>query len=305
MSNDYRNDDEEQDVKRAVTRMAAEASRYAPSTAPSVHALVREEDVYRRPEMSDFEERGTEAQVAQLYAALACSRGQFTPFTKTRRVEVRKNGQLLYPFEYAPMDVLLAATTPALSSNGLVVMMPFVTASNDTTRQLVIIAHAGGGRLVFKFEFCPASDEKTFGGQTTYLQRYCYRSVLTLAADGDLEEQPSRANEDSAKAEDIKRPNGSERIQLRNGKAQVAQTAPAPAPDNQDHLGEVLALARKVGLTKRSQVAEFVWQTLTNGQPFGLGDPFCSSLDEDQLEKCFLALTARLDQPSKSAGGAR
>lgn len=292
---DYRNDDEEQDVKRAVTRMAAEASRYAPSMAPSVYPLVREEDVYKRPEMSDFEERGTEAQVAKLYAAMASARGQFSPFTKTRRVEVRKAGQLLYPFEYAPMDVLLAATTPALSGNGLVVMMPFVTGSNDTTRQLVIIAHEAGGRLVFKFEFTPHNDEKTFGGQTTYLQRYCYRSVLTLAADGDLDDQPTRVGEDSANAGPIARPNGSERIQLRNGKAQVAQTAPAVA-DNQAHLNEMLALAKKVGLTKRSQVAEFVWKTLNNGQPFGLGEPFCSTLSEEQLEKCFTALTSRLDR---------
>jgi hypothetical protein len=296
MSSHYSNDDEEQDVKEAVTRMAMEAARHAPTRAVVAPVHVKEEEVYRRPEMSDFEERGTEEQVALLYAALAAARGKFAAFSKSREVEVRKEGRHLYTFKYAPMDALLDATTPALSSNGLVVMMPFVTATDQTTKQLVILAHAGGGRLVFKFEFCPASDEKTFGGQTTYLQRYCYRSVLTLAADGDLEEQP-RATEDSAEGKAIARPNGSERIQIRNGKTQVAQTAPAPvASDLEIQRGEMLDLAKKVGLSKRSQVAEFVWTTLSNGQPFGLGEPFCSTLTESQLETCFTALTSRLDR---------
>lgn len=289
MNENYYNDsDEEQtDVKSKVHELAAEAARYAPSR-------VKEEDVYRRPEQSSYQERGTEAQIAALYGALATARGQFAPFQKTRKVEVVKDKRLLYTFDYAPMDVLLAATTPALSSNGLVVMMPFVTAQNDTTRQLLIIAHAQGGRLCFEFEFHPSSDEKQFGGQTTYLQRYCYRSALTLAADGDLEEQP-RQGEDSARGEPIQRATGSERLIMRNGKAPTV--AATPAPTNKDlNLKEMLDLAKKVGLTKRSAVAEFVWQVLTNGEPFPLGEPFCSNLNESQLEKCFTALTSRLDK---------
>lgn len=297
MNENYYNDTDDVDVKNAVHQMALEAARSAPSR-------VREEDVYRRPEQSSYQERGTEAQIAALYGALAKARGEFAPFTKTKRVEVRsKEGRLLYPFEYAPMDVLLAATTPALSANGLVVMMPFVTAQNDTTRQLVIIAHAQGGRLCFEFEFCPNSDEKLFGGQTTYLQRYCYRSVLTLAADGDLEEQPTRKGEDSVTVEPIQRATGSERLIMRNGRAPTVSAPPAAAPTNLElNLKEMLDLAKKVGFTKRSQVAEFVWQTVSNGQPFALGEPFCSVLTEGQLEKCFTALTNRLD---RAAGGAR
>jgi hypothetical protein len=298
MDTQYGHEDSgEVDVRGTIRALANDMAQKAPE-----RRRVREEDVYTRPTVSDFEERGTEAQVAALYSALAQARGSFGEIKKTRKVEVKgKDGRLLYPFTYAPMEELLGATTAPLTANGLVLLMPFVTAVDQVTKQLVILAHCQGGRLVFKFEFMPHGDEKLFGGQTTYLQRYCYRSVLVLAADGDMDEMPYRANEDQAVGQDIRRPTGSERLQLRNGKAQAA---PASKPANTQAqgsaqqatlLGEMLALAKKVGINKRSAVATFVWDTVNNGQPFGIGDdPFCGELTVEQLEKCLTALTSKI-----------
>lgn len=164
------------DIEKAVHR------HHAPAILP--------EEPYKTPALGDFEERGTESQIAALYAALARARGNFGPIKKDRRVDVGK-----YKFDYAPMENLLAATVGPLSAEGIFIMMPFMTGRDQITKQLVIIAHASGGRIVYNFEFTPAEDEKIFGGQTTYLQRYCYRSVLMLAADADLDDVPTREGE--------------------------------------------------------------------------------------------------------------
>jgi ERF superfamily len=306
MDNDYDVETGEVNIKPALNRLAEMAMQATPETPKRM----REEEVYRAPVVSDYEERGTEAQISALYGALASARAKFTPFARSRKVEVKnKEGKFLYSFKYAPMELLLESTTPALSANGLILLMPFVTGADQVAKQLVILAHAQGGRLVFRFEFHPAGDEKTFGAQTTYLQRYCYRSVLSLAADGDLEEQPSRANEGTVEGSDVKRPTGSERLQLRDGKAQAVVAAalqpaqvPIPEPNSKDNklnLSEMLTLAKKVGFTKRSEVAGFVWKTVAGGEPFDLGEPFCSELTASQLQQCFEALTKRL--PAKAA----
>lgn len=153
----------------------------------------------------DFEERGTDAQIGALYAALAAARGEFGEIR--RSAEVKIDGKASYRFRYAPMDELLAAAVPALSKHGLCVLTPFMRTMGDVSKQLLILAHKEGGRLVFSFPFHAADDVKVFGGQTTYYQRYMYRSVLCLAADADLDEIPdAKKGETAATSPDRPRP---------------------------------------------------------------------------------------------------
>lgn len=301
----------EVDVRTVVRSIANDMVQKAPEPR-----RVREEDIYTRPTVSDFEERGTESQIAALYSALASARGSFGEVKRTREVEVRKDNRLLYKFRYAPMEVMLAATTAPLTANGLVLLMPFVTGNDQITKQLVILAHAHGGRLVFKFEFTPAGEEKQFGGQTTYLQRYCYRSVLVLAADGDMDEGHVHGDV-AVEAQDAKRPTGpvsvrrpgpAERTLARERSDPRGDFVKAPGtPSSAKHatlLGDMLALAKKVGLNVRSQVALFVYDTVNGGTPFGIGDgpDFCAELTVEQLETCLETLNQRLIQQSQKVG---
>lgn len=161
-----------------------------------------------KPECAAFEERGTAEQLAALYAALATARGQFGAIEKTRTVKVRMKSGGEYEFTYADMQALLAATTDALSKNGLAFLSPFTRVEPDVMTQHAILSHASGGRLVFVYKFAPPKGEdlKTLGGEETYLMRYAYRSVLTLPGGEDMDEMPQERVRGEQGAEAYERP---------------------------------------------------------------------------------------------------
>lgn len=284
-----------QHMEELAAQKAAQASKSAlmayAAFGPQPHRI---EPRYETPTGGDFEERGTETQITALYAALAKARGEFGPISKSREVKIAGNAN--YKFAYAPLEELLAATVPALSSNGLVIMMPF-TLKNDVCAQNVIIAHASGGRLVYRFVFSPLEDEKKFGGQTTYLQRYCYRSVLMLAADADLDDIPTAggAAEASTRAAAPKTQQAGRQEPNRNPPASAAPTGPAAATE-QARL-DMLKLAKTAGLKTLSELARFIWATVSGGQEFVLGDPVGRLMTAEQIEKVMLALQNKIGTP--------
>lgn len=181
---------------------------------------------------TDCQEYGTPAQVAALYASLAKATAAFGPIGKDREVFI-KSEKGSYKFEYAPLEVLFAATKPALSANGLAVLMPFGRRGEECVQRL-ILAHAEGARVVFSTWFSgDVRDIKQFGGLTTYMQRYLYRSVFALAADADLDDIPSGQHEGgSANAGPRREPSPAPKApaQAAQKPAQAAPRQDAPKP---------------------------------------------------------------------------
>lgn len=187
----------------------------------------------------DFQEIGTPAQLASLYASFAAAKGEFAVIKKSRNVKI-KTSKGDYTFDYAPLDELLDCTTPALSKHGICILMPFGGLQDGAqVRQRIIMAHKHGARLCASYSWPTNSDMKVFGGETTYIQRYAYRSMCAIAADSDLDDMPIvRGQLDgSADASNRSKPGqasqgGQERGQV-SGQANVSKNQPsrhAPGP---------------------------------------------------------------------------
>jgi hypothetical protein len=281
------------------------------SMGDQFRSIARDLQTYVSTPRLGFEERGTEKQLTALYMAFAQARASFGAIEKSRTVTIPGK----YSFDYAPMEVLLVATVKPLADNGLAVMMPFSSGDAGKVQQLLILAHKDGGRLVFTFEFARVADEKGFGGQLTYMQRYAYRSALSLAADGDLDDMPEAARGETQAvsqprqaARPVQAPAQQQRPQ------QAAQAAPTqrpkpmsqpPAPATselgQAHaqlVNDAAAAIRTLGFRTRGEAAAHVFDTLKI-EPFPLGEPFLSALSNAQLES---VLQSTID---KRAAGTR
>lgn len=242
------------------------------------------------PIESDFEERGTDVQLAALYGALATARGAFAPITKRREVTVKMRSGDKYTFAYADMDELLQATTPALAANGLAFMSPFTRMQPGVMTQRVILAHAGGARLVFTFKSSPPDGEdlKTLGGYQTYLTRYAYRSVLALSGGEDADDMPQEQgrNEQVAQARDKAAP---------SKPAAPAQRPPPQAPDrrivpsNDAGIAELKAALKAKGYATRDAATQAISNALQANAPSNWLEP--GVLNEAQLDIIMGTLT--------------
>lgn len=151
-------------------------------------------------------EVGGDEAIAALYAALGKAQAAFGPVHRTKTVQVRMAAGGSYSFAYAPMEDLIAATRPALTSNGLTVLTPAVRTKSGP-KVLVVVAHAGGGRIASEFCFEPQGDMKTLAGQITYLKRYGYSSMLCLSADDDADDEPAPTQSRSQSVQEPPPPN--------------------------------------------------------------------------------------------------
>ncbi len=211
---------------------------YLMATAPTQRAPQRGPNA--------FEERGTEEQLALLYAALAEASGAFEEPKRTKHVKVPLKSGGFYEYDYAPLNELIAATRPALAAAGIFISQPPVRVYADrvtekyiddkgqpaeeqlwVARVLTVVSHKGGARLVYSMEFFALNEIKDFGGQITYGRRYQYQAVVGVDA-GELD------------ADDMPRANGKEeqpQVTRRERQAPTparqeakAPTPPKPAP---------------------------------------------------------------------------
>lgn len=172
--------------------MTDSATQHAPNDLRTIaHELA---SAYRAPESNEYEERGTESQLSALYSALARAQANFAPFGRDEQVDVlNADRKKLYSFRYAPLELIIAATRPALAAEGLAC---FMAPSGGVLR--LVLSHAMGGRLVVTTRFQAKASEKDYGGQLTYLRRYMYSAVLNVAADEDLDAMPEQSRGDTA-----------------------------------------------------------------------------------------------------------
>jgi len=182
---------------------------------------------------------GEPAELAALFLALAKAQGEFMPVLKdsTAKVAMKAGGQ--YTFDYAGLDVVIAATQPALTKYELALIQLPVEEGNAL---LTVLAH-GPARIESTSPMFPWSGPQEYGSAVTYAKRYARVSLLSVF--------PSGEDDDGAKAGGHKAT-----ITPRQAPPQVAarpapKEAPGPAQGaiTTETKARVKELAQQAGMT--------------------------------------------------------
>lgn len=135
--------------------------------------------------------------IAPLYCALAKAQGEFLPLAKNRSVEITMKTGGKYRFRYADLEAVLSTTRPALAKYGLsTLQLVEQDAGSNRTVLRTILAHESGASVESRM-FLPNSDGgdiKNYGAIISYLRRYALSSLLSVAADDDLDEDGNEAD---------------------------------------------------------------------------------------------------------------
>lgn len=118
--------------------------------------------------------------VAKLAAALAAAQSKFGPINRSREVTVRTE-KGTYKFSYAPLDEVLAATRPALTTNGLSLSQLLADGSLRT-----VLLHSSGEWIASEIGLPPRPAKmQELGSILTYLRRYALVALLGVASEED------------------------------------------------------------------------------------------------------------------------
>lgn len=115
-----------------------------------------------------------------LFAAMAKAQNEYGEVHRDKTVIVEKKAGGSYKFNYAPLENILDATLPALNKYEVCFMQPLAGKTLYT-----ILGHSSGCRMEAEVDLLGSDDIKTFGGEITYLRRYCGQAVLAIAAEQD------------------------------------------------------------------------------------------------------------------------
>ena len=132
----------------------------------------------------------TSEAIGQLAAALANAQGEFENPERNRTVRVAtkpKDGKPAgsYTFDYATFDAILAQTRPILAKHGLAVVQA-VSTSGRTVTVTTRLLHSSGEWLEESMSGeADSADLQAIGSATTYLKRYSYTGLLSIAAEED------------------------------------------------------------------------------------------------------------------------
>ena len=167
--------------------------------------------------------------LGELFDALAKAQGEFQPIVKdsTAKVQMKSGGS--YNFDYAGLDVVIAATQPALSKHGLALIQLI---SND---EVVTVLGKGAARIECRVALAQWGTYQEYGSAITYVKRYARLSMLGVF--------PQGADDDGAAAS-----GHTAQITPRDKPPQVkSPVAGAITPETRDR---VWKLAQKAGFTK-------------------------------------------------------
>ena len=130
--------------------------------------------------------------IAGLFGALAKAQGEFGSVerSQTARIKSKREGGADYAYDYAPLDVVLAAVRPALSRNGIAIMQfPLTRSSREGGGSVLVrtlLAHESGQRIWNDLAVgCVSTDAKDVGSAITYARRYALQALLGIAPDHD------------------------------------------------------------------------------------------------------------------------
>lgn len=129
--------------------------------------------------------------ITRLAVALAKAQAGFTVIERTREVTVKPKESPSYTFRYAPLDVVLAATLPALNANGLsLVSLPIM--GGDRLRTLLL--HESGEFIAVEVLMPEFQGPQKFGSALTYMRRYSIISLLGVASEEDDDGNAAEGN---------------------------------------------------------------------------------------------------------------
>ena len=109
--------------------------------------------------------------------ALIKARGAFSPVLKDAKNPFHNN-------QYATLEGVLAAVTPALLENGLLLLQP-LTESGECMAVLTQLWHESGEKMEFVFKLPALSDMQKLGSAITYARRYSVLALLGIAPECD------------------------------------------------------------------------------------------------------------------------
>lgn len=132
-----------------------------------------------------------------LAAALAKAQAEFKPIERTKVVTV-KTDKGAYTFAYAPLDVVLAATLPALNANGLTLTSLVLGGKPHRVRTLML--HTSGQFLAIELELPAEASARpqSLGSALTYYRRYSITCLLCVAAEEDDDGNEAQGNQVTA-----------------------------------------------------------------------------------------------------------
>lgn len=275
-----------------------------------------DEATFATPEPAGFTIHGDPA---PLFAALAKARGAFGELVRTRTVEVRMSAGGSYRFDYAPLEEILAACTPALSANELVLFQP-LSKGPDGTILRTILAHASGAYLECCYPIPPAQDIKALGSAVTYMRRYTVQALLGVAAEADDDAGEATGDHTQIVRDKSKPPAPAPKAakpkpEPKPEPAPVPAAVPAvpsngapvqavaPDPDTADdvletgaeHKALILLLARAFGIERNPAKAVLVRDACGRLPEPGKDEPFFTRAD---LRRIHHALAIRLNDPT-------
>jgi hypothetical protein len=157
-----------------------------PPAAPTIE-VVREFDI----DMPFIPDMSLAAQRA-FRGAFAKAQASYKPVIRSREVTITpraKDGYQApsYKFKYAELANVKEATH-ALSENGISVSQPVHQDREKAMWLYTILAHADGGGQVTRIRLDGSGDIKVFGGEITYVRRYCFAPAVGVASEDDADD---------------------------------------------------------------------------------------------------------------------
>lgn len=183
--------------------------------------------------------------VSALFAALAVAQGEFATIVKDSTATVPgKDGKTGYSFDYAGLDVVLAAVRPALARNGLAICQVFSARGEDDILTTVL-AH-GEGRIEADSVLPKWTKVQELGSGLTYVKRYQLLGLLGVAPADDDDGNLASGNHGAAIAP---------RTRPTPPAAKPAPAKPGALPA--DLVKAVLDAAKASGLKSKADLADF------------------------------------------------
>ncbi len=192
----------------------------------------------------------TSDHTGELLAALITARSSFQPIVKSEHVRVTTKSGRAYDFNYAPLDVIQAATEPALSAAGLVLVSAVQPGADGTVEVVTRLLHTSEQFIESRIPSGALEDVKALGGFVNYARRYNYLALLDLAGEDDVDGSPATGDHIEPRGKTVSAPSTT------NGHT------PTPAPEVSDdatlaHPTEShLAALRNLALTECEEPVE-------------------------------------------------
>lgn len=121
--------------------------------------------------------------------ALARAQAEFQPIRRERLVTVQMKSGGRYTFAYAPLEVILRATSPALAKHGLALTQAVVDDCVETT-----LMHSSGNLSNRVKIINQEGGAQAYGSALTYARRYGITLLLCVCADDDDDANAAEGN---------------------------------------------------------------------------------------------------------------